>query len=119
MARLTNRIYLKHMRDKGALLQRLFSDPSMVKIVNERRKPLKQITTRYLMKLVAEKYGLPANLSKFGINLSAGLTFAAANYVFTESNVDFQLAWREKVQARPAYIKMSEKTRLNGIPSLN
>jgi AcrR family transcriptional regulator len=92
MVRLTNRIYLKHMRDKGALLQRLFSDPSVVEIVNERRKPLKQITTRYLIKLVAEKYGLPANLSKFGIDLSAGLTSAAANYVFTESDVDFQLA---------------------------
>jgi glutathione S-transferase len=29
------------------------------------------------------------------------------------------LAWREKVQARPAYIKMLEKARPNGIPSLN
>ena len=92
MVRLTNRIYLNHMQDKGAILQRLFSDPAVVEIVNERRGPSKAITRRYLIKQVALNYGLPENLAKFAIDLSAGLTSAAAKYVYEQNDVDFQLA---------------------------
>lgn len=92
MIRYTNRIYLKHMQDKGAILQRLFSDPSVVEIVNERRHTAKEFSRNYLIKLIGKNFGLPENLSKFVIDLSAGLTSSAANYVYEQNDVDFQLA---------------------------
>ncbi len=90
MVRLSVRNYLAHVRERGSLLSRLMSEPSVVALVQKSRDQDTQINTRYLVKQVKYACNVPLEVAIVVVSMCNGLTDAASKFIYDEQ-MDFEL----------------------------
>ncbi|HYE50989.1 MAG TPA: TetR/AcrR family transcriptional regulator [Azospirillaceae bacterium] len=91
LIRFTTRLYLQHIKERGALLQALFSDPSVVRLIQESNRVQQEQTIRYFVKQVRKEFQLPLDVAIASTHLLMAVTDRAGKLV-SEENVDLDMA---------------------------
>ncbi|HYC05028.1 MAG TPA: TetR/AcrR family transcriptional regulator [Azospirillaceae bacterium] len=91
LIRFTTRLYLQHIKAHGALLQALFSDPSVVRLIQESNRVEQEQTIRYFVKQVRKEFRLPLDIAIATTHLLMAVTDRAGKLV-SEENFDLDLA---------------------------
>lgn len=81
LIRFTTRLYLAQIKERGALLQTLFSDPSVVRLMHEGNRLQQQQTTRYFVKQVRQEFGLPLPIAIAATEMLMSVTEKAGKLV--------------------------------------
>lgn len=87
----TTRIYVEHIKERGALLQRLWAEAAVARSVADVDKKSREQTLRYFARRVTEEYGIPADIAESAVDMQMAMTEAAAQHLFRSHN-DVELA---------------------------
>ena len=90
MVRLTTRVRLLHMREKGALVQRLMNEPAVLALVRSIHDKDKQLSNRYLVKQVRHLYNLPLEIAIAVVDMCSSMTSAGLQFV-VDDTVDLRV----------------------------
>ena len=86
----TTRIYVEHVHERGALLQRLWSESAVARTVAEDHLRGRDEAMRYFARRVVKEYGLPMDVALSAVDMQMAMTEAAAQHLSTSHNdVDF------------------------------
>lgn len=94
LIRFTTRLYLAQIKERGALLQALFSDPSVVRLMHETNRQQQEQTTRYFVKQVRQEFGLPLPIAIAATDMLMSVTEKAGKLV---SETDLSLEDAEEM----------------------
>lgn len=81
LVRQVTREYLKYIEDRGLLIQRLQSEPTVSEGLGGPTSYDREIAVETLADIVVENFGLPKDLARATIDISFGLPEAAGNYL--------------------------------------
>ena len=97
LIRQTTRVYLEHTKARGALIQALVADPSVVRLMAADTAAAQERTIRYFVRETRREYGLnlPVAISAMGLFMS--LTDRAGKQV-AEGSMDIDTAETMVVQ---------------------
>ncbi len=90
LVRRTTRNYVAHVKERGALLQRLWAEPAVARSVAEKHLTGRDETMRYFAKQVSLRYGLPKDVALSAVDMQMAMTEAAAQHLSqSHDDVDF------------------------------
>ena len=90
LVRRTTRIYVEHVNERGALLQRLWAEPAVSRTVAEEDTRSRDAAMRYFARQVTKEYGLPMDVALSAVDMQMAMTEAAAQHLSNSHNdVDF------------------------------
>lgn len=81
MIRSTTRIYLEQVEHRGALIQALLSDPSVVRLMEDESREAREKARKYLIRQTAKAYGLRSNVAAASVDLLWAVTDEAGRLV--------------------------------------
>ncbi|MFN5723230.1 MAG: TetR/AcrR family transcriptional regulator [Betaproteobacteria bacterium] len=84
----TTRTYVAQVKERGALVQRLWAEPAVSRTVAEKSQLERQQAMRYMAKQVTLTYGLPKAVALSAVDMQMALTEAAAQHRSGEMDVD-------------------------------
>ena len=88
----TTRTYVEHVRERGALLQRLLAEVAVARTVAIKYLEEQEHTKRYFAHRVAKEYGLPHDVALTAVDMQMALTEAAAQHLsHTDHDVEFEV----------------------------
>ena len=86
----TTRTYVAQVKERGALLQRLWAEPAVARSVAERHVHRREEASRYMVRQVVKVYGLPKDVATSAVDMGMAMTEAAAQHLPASHNdVDF------------------------------
>jgi len=97
LIRQTTRVYLEHTKARGALIQALLADPSMVRLMEAESAAARERTIRYFVKETRREYGLSLPVAISAMDLFMSLTDRAGKQV-AEGSIDIDTAETMVVQ---------------------
>lgn len=74
MIRSTTRIYLEQVEHRGALIQALLADPSVVRLMEDESREARARARKYLIRQTANAYGLRADAAAASVDLLWAVT---------------------------------------------
>lgn len=77
----TTRTYVEHVRERGALLQRLWAEAAVARTVAIKYLDQREQTKGYFAHRVAKEYGLPQAVAMTAVDMQMALTEAAAQHL--------------------------------------
>lgn len=90
LVRRTTRNYVAHVKERGALLQRLWAEPAVARSVADKHLKGRDETMRYFAKQVSQRYGLPKDVALSAVDMQMAMTEAAAQHLSqSHDDVDF------------------------------
>lgn len=90
LVRRTTRIYVEHVSERGALLQRLWAETAVSRTVAEEDTRSRDAAMRYFARQVTQEYGLPMDVALSAVDMQMAMTEAAAQHLSNSHNdVDF------------------------------
>jgi AcrR family transcriptional regulator len=81
LVRVTTRAYLRHVADRGVLIQRLMNEPAVAAAIRSIDAEGRQLTVRFFAREIAKRHGLDTGLAATAADLLMGLTGAAGDYL--------------------------------------
>ncbi len=81
LIRVTTRTYLDHIADKGVLIERLMSEPTIAQGMGEMERAGRAQTVEYLAARLSEGQSMPKEIARMMIELGLGLTGAGGSYL--------------------------------------
>jgi len=81
LIRQTTRVYLEHTKARGALIQALLADPSVVKLMEAKSAAALERTIRYFVKETRREYGLSLPVAIAAMDMFTALTDRAGKQV--------------------------------------
>jgi len=91
LVRRTTRMYIRHIAQRGPLLQRLWNEGSVARSVAEKHKRGQDETMRYFAERARKEYGLPQQVAIAAVDMQMALTERAAQHLHNTNN-DVELA---------------------------
>jgi TetR/AcrR family transcriptional regulator, fatty acid biosynthesis regulator len=89
LIRRTTRMYIRHVAERGPLLQRLWNESSVARSVADEDKRGHDEASRYFVKRVRKEYGLPLDVAIAAVDMQMALTETAAQHLYnTHNDVD-------------------------------
>ncbi len=90
LVRRTTRIYVQHVKERGALLQRLWAETTVARSVAEKHLDSREEAMRYFAHRVSREYQLPADVALSAVDMQMAMTEAAAQHLSrSHGDVDF------------------------------
>jgi AcrR family transcriptional regulator len=90
LVRRTTRNYVAHVKERGALLQRLWAEPAVARSVAEKHLKGRDETMRYFAKQLGQLYGVPKDVALSAVDMQMAMTEAAAQHALqSHHDVDF------------------------------
>lgn len=83
LVRRVTRVYLKYIEDRGLLMQRLQSEPSVATGIEGPTYYSRDLAVNYLAEIIAENFSIPLDVARAATDISFGLPEAAGNYLHT------------------------------------
>ncbi len=81
LVRVTTRAYLRHVAERGVLIQRLMNEPAVSSAIRSVDQEGRQLTVAFFASEIARHYGLSLIVSAMAADLLMGLTGAAGDYL--------------------------------------
>jgi AcrR family transcriptional regulator len=81
LVRVTTRAYLRHVADRGVLIQRLMNEPAVSSAIRSVDEEGRQLTVAFFASEIAKHHGLNLEASAMAADLLMGLTGAAGDYL--------------------------------------
>ena len=89
LVRVTTRAYLRHVAERGVLIQRLMNEPAGSSAIRSVDQEGRQLTVAFFASEIARHYGLSLTVSAMAADLLMGLTGAAGDYLCrTNAQID-------------------------------
>jgi AcrR family transcriptional regulator len=86
----TTRTYVAQVKERGALLQRLWAEPAVARLVAEQNVRKREEALRFMVAQVVKTYGLPRDVAVSAVDMGMAMTEAAAQHLPASRNdVDF------------------------------
>ncbi len=86
----TTRTYVAQVKERGALLQRLWAEAAVARTVAEQNLRGRDEALRYMARQVVKEYGLPKDVAVSAVDMQMAMTEAAAQHLPSSHNdVDF------------------------------
>lgn len=86
----TTRTYVAQVKERGALLQRLWAEAAVARTVAEQSVHGREEALRYMARRVVKEYGLPRDVANSAVDMGMAMTEAAAQHLPSSHNdVDF------------------------------
>ena len=86
----TTRTYVAQVKERGALLQRLWAEPAVARQVAEQSVRKREEALRFMVREVIKTYGLPRDVAISAVDMGMAMTEAAAQHLPKSRNdVDF------------------------------
>lgn len=79
--RVTTRAYLRHVAERGMLIQRLMNEPAVAAAIRTIDREGRQLTVAFFARGIAERYGLDPGEAATVADILMGLTGAAGDYL--------------------------------------
>ena len=90
LVRRTTRIYVEHVSERGALLQRLWAESAVSRTVAEEDQRQRREAMRYFAREVTKEYGIPTDVALSAVDMQMAMTETAAQHLANSHNdVDF------------------------------
>lgn len=90
LVRRTTRIYVEHVNERGALLQRLWAESAVSRTVAEEDLRQRKQAMNYFARQVTKEYGIPTDVALSAVDMQMAMTEAAAQHLASSHNdVDF------------------------------
>lgn len=81
LVRVTTRAYLRHVSERGVLIQRLMNEPAVVTAIRSIDAEGRQLTVAFFAREIGRRYGLDPATAATAADLLMGLTGAAGDYL--------------------------------------
>jgi AcrR family transcriptional regulator len=81
LVRVTTRAYLRHVAERGVLIQRLMNEPAVSAAIRSVDEEGRQLTVTFFAREIARHYDLSLSASAMAADLLMGLTGAAGDYL--------------------------------------
>lgn len=81
LVRVTTRAYLRHVAERGMLIQRLMNEPAVASAIRSVDAEGRQLTVAFFANEIAKSYHLEAAVAAMAADLLMGLTGAAGDYL--------------------------------------
>jgi AcrR family transcriptional regulator len=81
LVRVTTRAYLRHVAERGVLIQRLMNEPAVSSAIRTIDQEGRQLTVEFFATEIAKYHGLSLAVSAMAADLLMGLTGAAGDYL--------------------------------------
>ncbi|HEX8511523.1 MAG TPA: TetR/AcrR family transcriptional regulator [Allosphingosinicella sp.] len=81
LVRVTTRAYLRHVAERGVLIQRLMNEPAVSAAIRSVDEEGRQLTVTFFAREIASHYDLSLSASAMAADLLMGLTGAAGDYL--------------------------------------
>jgi AcrR family transcriptional regulator len=81
LVRVTTRAYLRHVAERGVLIQRLMNEPAVSSAIRSVDEEGRQLTVAFFASEIAKHHGLTIPVSAMAADLLMGLTGAAGDYL--------------------------------------
>lgn len=89
LVRVTTRAYLRHVAERGVLIQRLMNEPAVSSAIRSVDQEGRQLTVAFFATEIAKHHGLSLKVSAMAADLLMGLTGAAGDYLCrTNAQID-------------------------------
>lgn len=86
----TTRTYVAQVKERGALLQRLWAEPSVARSVADQNLDKREEALRFMVHQVVKVYNLPKDVATSAVDMGMAMTEAAAQHLPSSRNdVDF------------------------------
>lgn len=86
----TTRTYVAQVKERGALLQRLWAESAVARTVADQAVHGREEALRYMARRVVNEYGLPRDVATSAVDMGMAMTEAAAQHLPSSHNdVDF------------------------------
>ncbi|MBL0088974.1 MAG: TetR/AcrR family transcriptional regulator [Ideonella sp.] len=86
----TTRTYVAQVKERGALLQRLWAETAVARTVAEENVRKREEALRFMVRQVVKVYGLPKDVATSAVDMGMAMTEAAAQHLPSSHNdVDF------------------------------
>ena len=86
----TTRTYVAQVKERGALLQRLWAESAVARTVADQNVRGRDEALRYMVRRVVNEYGLPRDVAMSAVDMGMAMTEAAAQHLPASHNdVDF------------------------------
>lgn len=121
----TTRTYVAQVKERGALLQRLWAEPAVARSVADQNGRKREEALRFMVQQVVKTYELPVDVATSAVDMGMAMTEAAAQHLPSSHNdVDFathvcvslligglEALAREHAQPAPAPAAAARKTK--------
>ena len=91
LVRRTTGLYIRHVAERGPLLQRLWNEPSVAGSFADVHRRSNEETLKYFAKRTCKEYGLPMDVAIAAVDMQMSLTETAAQRLYN-ANGDVDLA---------------------------
>lgn len=86
----TTRTYVAQVKERGALLQRLWAEPAVARSVADQNLRKREEALRFMVNQVVKAYGLPKDVATSAVDMGMAMTEAAAQHLpSSHDDVDF------------------------------
>ncbi|WP_397534661.1 TetR/AcrR family transcriptional regulator [Roseateles sp.] len=86
----TTRTYVAQVKERGALLQRLWAESAVARTVADQHLSQRDEALRFMSRQVAKEYGLPRDVATTAVDMQMAMTEAAAQHLSnSHDDVDF------------------------------
>lgn len=86
----TTRTYVAQVKERGALLQRLWAEAAVARTVADENLRRRDEAMRYMTRQVVKEYGLPKDVAMSAVDMQMAMTEAAAQHLpGSHNDVDF------------------------------
>lgn len=86
----TTRTYVAQVKERGALLQRLWAEPAVARSVADQNVRKREEALRFMVREVVRAYNLPRDVATSAVDMGMAMTEAAAQHLPSSRNdVDF------------------------------
>ncbi|MFN7723726.1 MAG: hypothetical protein ACK5QH_01510, partial [Rubrivivax sp.] len=86
----TTRTYVAQVKERGALLQRLWAEPAVARSVADQNVRKREEALRFMVNQVVKAYNLPKDVATSAVDMGMAMTEAAAQHLPSSRNdVDF------------------------------
>jgi TetR/AcrR family transcriptional regulator, fatty acid biosynthesis regulator len=77
----TTRTYVEHIKERGALIQRLWAESAVARTMAEEDHQSREQAMRYLARRVSKEYSLPVDVAMSAVDMQMAMTEAAAQHL--------------------------------------
>lgn len=90
LVRRTTRLYIEHIQSRGPLLNKLWAEPAVARLLADDQVTGRERAMRFMARQVAKEYGLPQAVALPAVDMQMALTEAAAQHLArAQGDIDF------------------------------
>ncbi|MFY7855746.1 MAG: TetR/AcrR family transcriptional regulator [Rubrivivax sp.] len=90
LVRQTTRLYIEHIQSRGPLLNKLWAEPAVARLLADDHVTGRERAMRFMARQVAKEYGLPQAVALPAVDMQMALTEAAAQHLSrAQGDIDF------------------------------